>query len=1248
MKILAIRIKNLASLEETTEIDFTREPLCSAGIFAITGPTGAGKSTVLDALCLALYSKTPRYVQARESGIEVDDVQGSKISQNDVRAILRDGTADGFAEVDFVGVDGDHYRARWSVRRARNKADGALQAAEMGLRNLSKNADIGGRKTDLLPQIERLVGLSFEQFRRSVLLPQGDFTAFLKADKDEKSSLLEKLTGTEVYSEISRRVFERHREELQKLKDLNLRREGIDTLTQEEYDAFRIRKEELESSIKRSDERLERIHKELSWHERQAALKGSCDEAEQLYAIALEARQSAEGRRQRLGQAEQAQAVRTWFDGRSTALDQKSVREKELLNLEDRMRELQAQKEMAVGRLQDAEEALTARIKEREEAQPLLDRARDLDVQIREKEEQSGKAEEDYKAASKKRDEYAEQQKAKEAQSEDLKQQIHLLEEWIKGNAERGAIAENEALITSRLSDTKKQLLSLQSIEDENRNIRGAINEIGARNADLNILLSAEETQLDKLRNHIGEEASALSALSITSIEEEKQKADASVEELIAAEGQWELLYQSLREHDQLISSLQKNRDALSASRMEVLGLASGLEAIKARRDASFRMLQIAQQALSKDVEALRSQLVQGEECPVCGSTEHPYLSADRQLHDLLKEQKAEHEQNESAYSSALTRHSSLQVTCEQLDKQIAKQEEEKAVLDARLHTLQTSWAALSVQNECLLVEDDQKAAWLQEKLAGKRALQAELHGQIRSYYEKKQILEDRRSKAEHLEKSLNDIRNQIKDAERNLHSLTEKKQLNDKNQERIHTDLEEIERHLSPYFASEGWFENWKANPDSFLDRIRTFASQWKLKREQLERSSREYELLVAGVEGMRERLMHLTEDAGKCEESWIRLREFCSRLKDDRHLLFEGKPVTEVEAVLQQAIEAARHHAKEEGDGKAQLEAESDKLQALKEQGQNSVAFLARQAADSSEKISRWLSNYNAVATQPLREETLTELLSLPAEWIEAEGAELRSIDDAVMRSKSIADERRAAYALHEQQRLSELTQDELIVIEKDVKERSAQEREECTGIGIRLRQDYQNKERISELIRAIESQSNTADLWGKLNEIIGSADGKKFRQIAQEYTLDVLLSYANLHLEMLSKRYVLQRIPNSLALQVVDQDMGDEIRTVFSLSGGESFLVSLALALGLASLSSNRMKVESLFIDEGFGSLDPQTLNTAMDALERLHNQGRKVGVISHVQEMTERIPVQIRVSKVSSGKSGISVTGSSVAV
>ena len=195
----------------------------------------------------------------------------------------------------------------------------------------------------------------------------------------------------------------------------------------------------------------------------------------------------------------------------------------------------------------------------------------------------------------------------------------------------------------------------------------------------------------------------------------------------------------------------------------------------------------------------------------------------------------------------------------------------------------------------------------------------------------------------------------------------------------------------------------------------------------------------------------------------------------------------------------------------------------------------------------------------------------------------------------------------------------------------------------IEARLLQQAKNKAAVELIAKELSEKQSVADRWAKLNKLIGSADGTKFKVIAQSYTLNLLLLHANKHLSYLSKRYTLQQVPGTLALQVVDCDMCDEIRTVYSLSGGESFLISLALALGLSSLSSNNLKVESLFIDEGFGSLDAESLRTAMEALEQLQMQGRKIGVISHVQEMSERISVQVQVHKKVNGKSVLSVVG-----
>lgn len=175
MKILAIRGRNLASLEGDFEIDFTVEPLLSAGIFAISGPTGAGKSTLLDTMCLALFARTPRTDQAKENNVKLQDVSNEQLSQSDPRFLLRRGTSSGFAEVDFMALNGHRYRTRWSVARARDKENGRLQNPRLALYNLDKEEEEQGTRSDLQARIIDLIGLTFEQFTRSVLLAQNDF-----------------------------------------------------------------------------------------------------------------------------------------------------------------------------------------------------------------------------------------------------------------------------------------------------------------------------------------------------------------------------------------------------------------------------------------------------------------------------------------------------------------------------------------------------------------------------------------------------------------------------------------------------------------------------------------------------------------------------------------------------------------------------------------------------------------------------------------------------------------------------------------------------------------------------------------------------------------------------------------------------------------------------------------------------------------------------------------------------------------
>ncbi len=207
MKILAIRGCNLASLAGEFEIDLVHGPLGDAGVFAIVGPTGAGKSTLLDAMCAALFDRTPRLANHSPFKVGRSDDDPATLGAQDVRTLLRRGAAAGYAEVDFESGDRRRYRARWAVRRARGSSDGNLQDVQVSFAALDDDARIserlGGTKTETLKAIHERLGLSFDQFRRSALLAQGDFAAFLRADGKDRSELLERMTGTEIYSRLS-------------------------------------------------------------------------------------------------------------------------------------------------------------------------------------------------------------------------------------------------------------------------------------------------------------------------------------------------------------------------------------------------------------------------------------------------------------------------------------------------------------------------------------------------------------------------------------------------------------------------------------------------------------------------------------------------------------------------------------------------------------------------------------------------------------------------------------------------------------------------------------------------------------------------------------------------------------------------------------------------------------------------------------------------------------------------------------
>ena len=451
--------------------------------------------------------------------------------------------------------------------------------------------------------------------------------------------------------------------------------------------------------------------------------------------------------------------------------------------------------------------------------------------------------------------------------------------------------------------------------------------------------------------------------------------------------------------------------------------------------------------------------------------------------------------------------------------------------------------------------------------------------------------------------------------------------------------------------FGHDQWQAAWREDTVGFRDKLRSFAVEWqdnkvRLQQEQdnLTRQKAEREGAVNLLDKIGKQLVAARELVAVRKNAWETIR-------DSRLLVLDGKDADATEQQMLNALESLKKELDEMGEKlKKQLQLETE-LRGTYKQLEADVKEYQSRLAQSKQALQQWLADFNATRSKSVDETLLASLLERDTQWIASERNYLQQQENDRITARTTLDDRIRRLAEHDVKR-KEMDWDEASypaepeVLQQMLVQCAEKSRELdalATEIRFKFRTNEENKQKVQSLEKELLQAREVSEHWASLNEIAGSSDGGKFRRIAQGYTLDVLLSYANVQLSELSKRYRLERVPDTLALQVIDRDMCDEVRTVHSLSGGESFLVSLALALGLSSLSSNRMRVESLFIDEGFGSLDAETLRVAMDALDSLRTRGRKIGVISHVQEMTERIPVQIKVNRGDNGRSYLTVEG-----
>ncbi|EZH84080.1 chromosome segregation protein SMC [Ectopseudomonas composti] len=1124
MKILSLRLKNLNSLKGEWKIDFAAEPFAGSGLFAITGPTGAGKTTLLDAICLALYHRTPRMSTLSASGNE----------------LMTRHTADCLAEVEFE-VKGQGYRAFWSQRRARDKVDGALQAPKVELARIADGEILTDKIREKESLTAELTGLDFERFTKSMLLAQGGFAAFLEANANQRAELLEELTGTEVYGQISQQVYERTKAAEQALGLLKSRAQGMELLDE-------AQRAELQAEA----ERLTQEQAPLQV-EQQTLLVG------QRWREALQrAEQQAGEAAQGLEQARQRQAAAV-EDLERLAASEPAAR---LLPLHQAWQQAQHDS-------QQAERDLFAL---REQLQMCAERERQALWQAS---HHAGHwREQRHVALTQVQQQHAEVQAWLSERSSQARLG-ELLSGWDERFTQRAKAEQALQTAQARLSESTVQLTTLQRQRDEQ----------GVR-------LTTLQQQVQQARDAEVQQQGAVQALL-------GEAGEAGLRQ------DWQRLQTRSRVFDRL-QQLAQSREALGAQLAELPPRLAELQRRQADKNTEINALRerykvLKQQVADKeklleqeqriqDLEAYRARLQPGEACPLCGSHEHPAISQYQALNVSATEQALA--QCRSELSDLENQGANLRDELTRLAAQIEQVQTQQAQAEAQLLPLDQQWQQqLSEQDirlqdtaelAILQQQHEHELAALQARLEAAQAQQTELQRlrELRESAEREQVEAERQQAI--LSRDLDNTQARLAEQQAHLNALqTEQAQ-------QAQELLASLQGFANELPADAGWLAQQKAAWHA-----------WQ------QTQAREQQLLDLEREAQRQ-----LDDAQVQAEHWQ------SRWQES------GAPNLAAPVQVNDPQQALRESA----ERLATTQRERDGL-AGSEQAQAALLVREQQRLQAGQQawqqalLSSPFADQAAFEAAVLSDDERERLLQLKADLERSHTQAATLLTAAQAEVQRLMAEPQTALSLEQLAEQIQALQERLRALSERQGELRAQ-----------LQADEARRSSQQALFAEINAQESEQRLWQQLNGLIGSADGAKFRKFAQGLTLDHLIHLANRQLTRLHGRYQLARKSSGeLELEVCDTWQADVARDCRTLSGGESFLVSLALALALSDLVSHKTSIDSLFLDEGFGTLDGETLEVALDALDNLNASGKTIGVISHVEAMKERIPVQLRVHK-----------------
>ena len=1079
MRILQVRFKNLNSLAGEWQIDLTHPAFASDGIFAITGPTGAGKTTILDAICLALYGRTPRLNKVTKSGNEV----------------MSRRTGECFAEVTLETRSG-RFRCHWSQHRARKKPDGEFQAPKHEIADADSGKILGSKITEVADRIESATGMDFDRFTRSMLLAQGGFAVFLQAKPDDRSPILEQITGTEIYSRISVRVHERRSEEGETLKLLQAETASIMILEPEQEHQIRLalettRKEETDLAAKSVD-----TGKAIAWLTAINGLKKDIadltDEANKLQGNI----EAFKPDREKLDRALSAASL----DGQYATLtatrkqqadDAASLNTEEtaLPGLESAAKEQAEKLKLAEQQTVRAKEALKA-------SAPILQKVRSLDQTLAERKNAVSEGDRDCKKDAAKIDADRKTRLEEQEKRSKAREALDLVNSYIKKHSQ------DEWLIGG-LAGIEEQLDGLLSKQKE-----------------------IVQKEADQTR-------------AATTLDRATKSLDNQRKQLLTRK-------QELEENSK---QTRQSKDALS----QLLG---GRLLREYRTEKETLLREMAFLAKIAKLEDHRATLQDGKPCPLCGATEHPFAHGNVPVPNETEQR------------------------IKELTDLIDKADDQEAAIK-KLEETQIQAGKNLTDAEKL------ELATANEKKAAEQALTGVKDGlvQLRA-------------------------------------NFAERKQA--------------VSTKLSPLGIAE--------IPDtdiaSLIETLRARLTAWQAKVEE----KADIERRIADINSEVKRLDAVieTQSAALAEklERLTTLKKELTTANDERHELYGDKNPNDEEHRLNKAISDA------EGAEK-QTREQNHELQQKWNTAKTRVGSLKKRIDQREPELKKQETEFSA-ALAPINFSNEERFLAarLPLEARADLTATAKALDQRQMDLNARKKDREARLATEVAHKITDKSLEELEPQFKAQEQALKAVRDAIVGLKHKLNENAAAKARIKEKQAAIEAQQNECRRWENLHQLIGSAEGKKYRNFAQGLTFEIMIGHANRQLQKMTDRYLLIRDDaQPLELNVIDNYQAGEIRSTKNLSGGESFIVSLSLALGLSHMASKNVRVDSLFLDEGFGTLDEEALDTALETLSSLQQDGKLIGVISHVPALKERIGTQIRVTPQTGGRSRISGPGCS---